>query len=80
VSAAPQKWATARLLEGKVPLRGSSPCHLALTLSGNERLATQGRRRKLWEEACKPFGVLPMACGAVTGVQTAGWFNRNQQC
>ncbi|MFI8482323.1 TRAP transporter substrate-binding protein [Pseudomonas sp. NPDC078700] len=29
----------------------------------------------LWEEVYKPFGVLPMACGA-TGVQTAGWFNK----
>ncbi|NCA69329.1 MAG: TRAP transporter substrate-binding protein [Sphingobacteriia bacterium] len=29
----------------------------------------------LWEEAYAPFGVLPMACGA-TGVQSAGWFNR----
>lgn len=30
---------------------------------------------ELWEEVYKPFGVLPMACGA-TGVQTAGWFNK----
>lgn len=30
---------------------------------------------KLWEEVYKPFGVLPMACGN-TGVQTAGWFNK----
>jgi TRAP-type mannitol/chloroaromatic compound transport system substrate-binding protein len=29
----------------------------------------------LWEETYKPFGILPMACGA-TGVQTAGWFNK----
>ncbi|KAA6187242.1 TRAP transporter substrate-binding protein [Thiohalocapsa marina] len=30
---------------------------------------------ELWEEVYAPFGVLPMACGA-TGVQSAGWFNR----
>lgn len=30
---------------------------------------------ELWEEVYRPFGVLPMACGA-TGVQTAGWFNK----
>ncbi len=30
---------------------------------------------QLWEEVYKPYGVLPMACGA-TGVQTAGWFNK----
>lgn len=30
---------------------------------------------ELWEEVYKPYGVLPMACGA-TGVQTAGWFNK----
>ncbi|WP_339523704.1 TRAP transporter substrate-binding protein [Pseudomonas sp. EA_35y_Pfl2_R111] len=30
---------------------------------------------ELWEEVYKPFGVLPMACGS-TGVQTAGWFNK----
>lgn len=30
---------------------------------------------ELWEEVYKPFGVLPMACGA-SGVQTAGWFNK----
>ena len=30
---------------------------------------------ELWEEVYKPFGVLPMACGN-TGVQTAGWFNK----
>lgn len=29
----------------------------------------------LWEEVYRPFGILPMACGA-TGVQTAGWFNK----
>ena len=29
----------------------------------------------LWEEVYKPFGVVPFACGA-TGVQTAGWFNK----
>ncbi len=35
----------------------------------------RGGGMKLWEEVYKPFGVLPMACGA-TGVQTAGWFNK----
>ena len=30
---------------------------------------------QLWEEVYEPYGVLPMACGA-TGVQTAGWFNK----
>lgn len=30
---------------------------------------------ELWEQTYKPFGILPMACGA-TGVQTAGWFNK----
>lgn len=35
----------------------------------------KGGGMELWEEAYKPFGVLPMACGA-TGVQTAGWFNK----
>ncbi|QLF93689.1 TRAP transporter substrate-binding protein [Pseudomonas sp. ABC1] len=30
---------------------------------------------QLWEEAYKPFGILPLACGN-TGVQTAGWFNK----
>ena len=34
-----------------------------------------GGGMQLWEEVYKPFGVLPMACGA-TGVQTAGWFNK----
>ncbi len=34
-----------------------------------------GGGMQLWEETYKPFGVLPMACGA-TGVQTAGWFNK----
>ena len=29
----------------------------------------------LWEEVYRPFGVVPFACGA-TGVQTAGWFNK----
>ena len=35
----------------------------------------KGGGMQLWEETYKPFGVLPMACGA-TGVQTAGWFNK----
>ncbi|WP_339489026.1 TRAP transporter substrate-binding protein [Pseudomonas sp. EL_65y_Pfl2_R95] len=35
----------------------------------------RGGGLQLWEEVYKPFGVLPMACGA-TGVQTAGWFNK----
>ncbi len=35
----------------------------------------KGGGMQLWEEVYKPFGVLPMACGA-TGVQTAGWFNK----
>ncbi|MBU1330339.1 MAG: TRAP transporter substrate-binding protein [Gammaproteobacteria bacterium] len=35
----------------------------------------RGGGMQLWEEVYKPFGVLPMACGA-TGVQTAGWFNK----
>lgn len=30
---------------------------------------------ELWEATYQPFGILPMACGA-TGVQTAGWFNK----
>lgn len=30
---------------------------------------------QLWEDAYEPYGLLPMACGA-TGVQGAGWFNR----
>ncbi len=30
---------------------------------------------QLWEDVYKSFGILPMACGA-TGVQTAGWFNK----
>ncbi|HEY1027999.1 MAG TPA: TRAP transporter substrate-binding protein [Pseudomonas sp.] len=34
-----------------------------------------GGGMQLWEEVYKPFGVLPMACGN-TGVQTAGWFNK----
>ncbi len=34
-----------------------------------------GGGQALWEEVYKPFGVLPMACGN-TGVQTAGWFNK----
>ncbi|WAJ37751.1 TRAP transporter substrate-binding protein [Pseudomonas sp. GOM7] len=34
-----------------------------------------GGGQQLWEEVYKPFGVLPMACGN-TGVQTAGWFNK----
>lgn len=34
-----------------------------------------GGGMQLWEEVYKPYGVLPMACGA-TGVQTAGWFNK----
>ncbi|MES2820182.1 MAG: TRAP transporter substrate-binding protein [Pseudomonadota bacterium] len=35
----------------------------------------RGGGMQLWEAVYKPFGVLPMACGA-TGVQTAGWFNK----
>lgn len=35
----------------------------------------RGGGLELWEEVYAPFGVLPMACGA-TGVQTAGWFNK----
>jgi TRAP-type mannitol/chloroaromatic compound transport system substrate-binding protein len=35
----------------------------------------RGGGMQLWEEVYKPYGVLPMACGA-TGVQTAGWFNK----
>lgn len=35
----------------------------------------RGGGMELWEEVYKPFGVLPMACGA-SGVQTAGWFNK----
>jgi TRAP-type mannitol/chloroaromatic compound transport system substrate-binding protein len=35
----------------------------------------KGGGMQLWEEVYKPFGVLPMACGS-TGVQTAGWFNK----
>ncbi|WP_079203917.1 TRAP transporter substrate-binding protein [Pseudomonas sp. CC6-YY-74] len=35
----------------------------------------KGGGLELWEEVYKPFGVLPMACGN-TGVQTAGWFNK----
>jgi TRAP-type mannitol/chloroaromatic compound transport system substrate-binding protein len=35
----------------------------------------RGGGLELWEEVYRPFGVLPMACGA-TGVQTAGWFNK----
>lgn len=35
----------------------------------------RGGGQQLWEEVYKPFGVLPMACGN-TGVQTAGWFNK----
>jgi TRAP-type mannitol/chloroaromatic compound transport system substrate-binding protein len=35
----------------------------------------RGGGMELWEEVYKPFGVLPMACGS-TGVQTAGWFNK----
>lgn len=34
-----------------------------------------GGGMELWEEVYKPYGVLPMACGN-TGVQTAGWFNK----
>ena len=35
----------------------------------------RGGGMQLWEEVYKPFGILPLACGA-TGVQTAGWFNK----
>lgn len=35
----------------------------------------RGGGLELWEEVYRPFGVLPMACGA-SGVQTAGWFNK----
>ena len=34
-----------------------------------------GGGMQLWEEAYKPFGVIPAAAGN-TGVQMAGWFNR----
>jgi len=34
-----------------------------------------GGGMKLWEEAYKPFGLIPSASGN-TGVQMAGWFNR----
>ncbi len=34
-----------------------------------------GGGMQLWEEVYAQYGVLPMACGA-TGVQTAGWFNK----
>ncbi|WP_071873143.1 TRAP transporter substrate-binding protein [Atopomonas hussainii] len=35
----------------------------------------QGGGMALWEEIYKPFGVIPLACGN-TGVQMAGWFNK----
>jgi TRAP-type mannitol/chloroaromatic compound transport system substrate-binding protein len=35
----------------------------------------RGGGMQLWEEVYKPFGILPLACGS-TGVQTAGWFNK----
>ncbi len=35
----------------------------------------RGGGLELWEEVYAPFGVLPMACGA-TGVQGAGWYNK----
>lgn len=35
----------------------------------------QGGGIELWEEVYEPYELLPMACGA-TGVQGAGWFNR----
>lgn len=34
-----------------------------------------GDGMKLWEEVYKPFGIIPAAAGN-TGVQMAGWFNR----
>ncbi|HEY6612423.1 MAG TPA: TRAP transporter substrate-binding protein [Pseudomonas sp.] len=34
-----------------------------------------GGGMQLWEEVYKPFNVVPFACGS-TGVQTAGWFNK----
>ncbi|WP_017938950.1 TRAP transporter substrate-binding protein [Zestomonas thermotolerans] len=34
-----------------------------------------GGGMQLWEEAYQPYNVVPFACGA-TGVQTAGWFNK----
>ncbi len=35
----------------------------------------KGGGMQMWEEVYKPFGVLPILCGS-TGVQTAGWFNK----
>jgi len=35
----------------------------------------EGGGTQLWEETYKPFGIVPMAAGN-TGVQMAGWFNK----
>ncbi|CAM5302253.1 ABC transporter substrate-binding protein OS=Stutzerimonas stutzeri OX=316 GN=CXK99_14075 PE=4 SV=1 [Stutzerimonas stutzeri] len=61
--------------KGKVP---AAQFFCALPFGPNAQEMNAGRTVAAacsWEEVYKPFGVLPMACGA-TGVQTAGWFNK----
>ena len=62
--------------KGKVPA-AQFFCALPFGPNAQEMNARlhRGGGMQLWEEVYKPFGVLPMACGA-TGVQTAGWFNK----
>lgn len=62
--------------KGKVPA-AQFFCALPFGLNAQEMNAWlhYGGGLSLWEEVYKPFGVVPFACGA-TGVQTAGWFNK----
>ncbi|MGP0170255.1 TRAP transporter substrate-binding protein [Pseudomonas sp. NCHU5208] len=62
--------------KGKVPA-AQFFCALPFGPNAQEMNAwlNYGGGQQLWEEVYKPFGVLPMACGN-TGVQTAGWFNK----
>jgi TRAP-type mannitol/chloroaromatic compound transport system substrate-binding protein len=62
--------------KGKVPA-AQFFCALPFGPNAQEMSAWlhRGGGMQLWEEVYKPFGVLPMACGA-TGVQSAGWFNK----
>ena len=71
-------WATVQPITGKAKAKRRSffpRCRLGLTADEMNAWLYHGGGMELWQETYAPFGLVPMAAGN-TGVQMAGWFNR----
>ncbi|GIT62388.1 MAG: hypothetical protein Ct9H300mP20_22150 [Gammaproteobacteria bacterium] len=72
-------WATVLLITGRVRLSLFPVFHCCsvwfLKAQEINSWIHWGGAQKLWEEAYAPFNLMPLA-GGNTGVQMAGWFNK----